>query len=451
MKRVLFNNICYKYKENQYIMNLISYRRKKISEIEYQLLHKIDRKIASDTKLNTSEDVFYKKLINEKQILSDNQIAIFDKELFSACNKLGDKIKSITINYSYACNFQCAYCYQKRYSDTKGVMSIHKIDQIYEFLRIYFENCNSEFRLENIIISGGEPLLEAQIETINYTIQKFKNKVKNIILFTNGVNIYKFRNRINFNAFSEVQISLDGDNNVIKEINNSKVQIDITEILNGIKYLAKKDIKIRVVTMMVDAHSPDNLSKLITILDSFELFNFKNISFRSTYIINHKSDSLTDKDYYNLEDYINLRKATKAIVKGTKYTVDSFYSLSNLASVILRKNGQIPHQISKCGVPDHVSLNFGPSGKTYYCMCVDPSLGIIGEFYPKIRIYEKKLLEFQNRNIFNIYDCKKCEFRHVCLSGCPLELIGSNIPINSPNCGAYKNAFCMDKLEDFIF
>lgn len=451
MKRVLFNNIQYKIGDDFFIMNLYSFRRHRLSEVESNLLQLIDNKIEQEITLNYEEQLLLKDLENKKQILDQKTISNFDL-LVNSSIKVNDQmnINNITINITYECNYNCVYCYQKKYENRKDTLSISDINNIYTLLDTHFSKYNLDFKLDHITISGGEPLLKNQIKILNHILEKFKNTTNNFSLFTNGVNIIKYRKDIDFSKFSEFQISIDGYNNIISTINNNNTS-PFDSIIKGIDYINQWTPEIRIITMMSN-ETIESFDYLLEKLNIFSLFDHDNITFKLSTIINTTSDKSIDHDFYDYREYLALREKIKPTLKGTKYQFDSIYDLSSLSFKILRKvNDRSVNKTSKCNTAEVIPLLFGANGKIYWCTCNDLSNGIIGEFRKNITLNYLEINKYLKRNVFSIDECKKCDFKYVCSSGCPISIINSKGNVLVPNCGVFKEKFVMDNIERFIF
>ena len=175
MKRFVFDNLVYKMNETSFlVMNLISFRRETITK---------------DT-LDQESELHLSKL----------------------------PVRSITFNLTHSCNFNCDYCYQRKYKykpEYAGSMGVEDIRMIMEYLQLpYF----GDTALEELVVSGGESLLPSNIDTINYICDHVAAKKK--ILFTNGSHVLAYKDKIDIDAFDEYQISLDGPDTVIRLVNH---------------------------------------------------------------------------------------------------------------------------------------------------------------------------------------------------------------------------------------
>jgi sulfatase maturation enzyme AslB (radical SAM superfamily) len=252
-KRFVLGNLIYYLEENSVlIINLITFRREKISTNLLAALIKIEHKIDNRISLSNQESIILKDLYNSKQVLSKDVISELDQTMENESeafinNMYKFSVKAFVINLTHECNFKCTYCYQNKYkkeSKYKQFITIKDIDQIKEYLE---HNCFDLNEIDEIIFSGGESLLPQNINTINYTLKNIKSKKFKI--FTNGVNLYDYRKHIDYRKIDEFQISLDGTAEIIKCVNHYTDLNSFDKIIDGIKYIESLNKKNSIVVI----------------------------------------------------------------------------------------------------------------------------------------------------------------------------------------------------------
>ena len=115
MNRFIFDNLTYKLNDRDVmLLNLTSYRRKIVTRKMIDKLCVIETKINQGCELTENENQLYRQLRKSKQILSkdiEEQVStILAKEAVLDLNKI--PVRSITLNLTHKCNFNCYYCYQ---------------------------------------------------------------------------------------------------------------------------------------------------------------------------------------------------------------------------------------------------------------------------------------------------------------------------------------------------
>lgn len=445
--RTFRENLIIGYSGQYLMLNLISFRRKIITLNQYRLLESIKGNALND--LSNEELTFYNGLVSEKQLLSDELIASYDSQRENNVPMSKRKIGSITINLTYDCNFKCKYCYQKNFHAKPGHMTVQDVDKIYSFILNYNALHNEDNHLKEIVISGGESLLDKNIESINYILKKFScDKFK---LFTNGVNIIKFAKRIKYEKFEEVQVSLDGTNDVIQELNKNNTA-PFYDIIKGILLLTEKGVKVSIISMV----TKDSFTHLKTFLNELEKYGLVDnplVSIRFAFVVDYGAEYTLDTSFYDFDEYLQLRRNVIRMVIGKKnVSVDRLYDLNFLSSIIYRqKNDKTLGRIGMCKTQEGFPLLFGPDHNIYWCTCTNTDKALLSIDSDPIELDKVELLnELLNRNIYKIDKCKKCIYRFVCSAGCALYAIHSNNSAYSSHCGIFQHPIFAEKAEQFL-
>ena len=299
-KRFVFDNLIYKINEETYlIMNLISFRRETITKEALDKLFLIESKLEAEKSLSSEEEQFLQDFYMRKQILPPEIVEKVDRqsEQNSELHLSKIPVRSVTFNLTHSCNFNCDYCYQRKYkwkSEYTRGMSTEDVKLIVEYLQLpYFDDTE----LEEIVVSGGEPLLPANIDTINEICERVVAKKK--ILFTNGTNILTYKEQIPFEAFDEVQISLDGPDAVIRQVNHYDSSFD--KIIGGIKYLQHMNKKITLVTMWTK-ELRCHLAEYIELLKQSGILEHPDTTIKFALAIDYYSNRGLDEHFYHWDE-----------------------------------------------------------------------------------------------------------------------------------------------------
>ena len=330
--RVIFGNIYIKYGNKILLMNLISFRREFLTQEEFDMLKLIELKSKQSKELNYEESILYNKLLKCKQILLPEVVTQADELIKNDVNKIYPYIRAATINLTYNCNFKCNYCYQRHFENKNLAMSIDDIEKIYVFLKNCQIRSGQEKIVEQLCISGGESLLPQNIDIINRILELFKDvKTK---LFTNGVNIKKCLNKIDFRKFDELQISLDGDDYVILNVNNYRGPETLRTILDSIKKILDMNIKVSLIVMVtketVEHHQP-----FMKTLKEYGFDKYYNLNIRFAPIVNNAVDKPVDEDFYDTEQYSKLiREIKNKHMLFKNCFIDPIYGVFNLQEIL---------------------------------------------------------------------------------------------------------------------
>lgn len=448
MKRFVFDNLIYKQNDKAFlIMNLISFRREIIAQNVLEQLVLIESKLEAGTALFQEEGDLLGSFHERKQILPPEIVEEVDRRLEQDSELHLSKfpVRSITFNLTHSCNFSCDYCYQKKYKNKPEYarsMSVEDIEAIIEYLHL---PCFADTTLEELVISGGEPLLPANIDTINYICEHVTAKKK--ILFTNGINILAFKDKINFNAFDEVQVSLDGPDTLIKKINH--YGNSFYKIIDGIKYLQQMNKTITLVTMWTK-ELRSYIAKYIELLIESKILAPPNITMKFVLTKDYYASGSIDEQFYNWDEIVTDLKTYNPILGTVNSYLELPTEIRGLANLLHRPvNEKRNFKYKKCDIAKTVPMIFEPNGDIYWCLCLDGENGIIGNYNEKY--FDKDKVEtLGNRTIFKMEQCRQCKLRYLCGGGCVLPLTSGNGEVYQPVCGPFGDAFVWENLEKLI-
>lgn len=446
-KRCFLQNIFIKRTNDILALNLFNYRRKSISFSQYDMLCVIDEKLNNNVLLDVEEQNLIEEYRHECQILDKEFIEQIDNSMqeIVKSNSPELKAKQVIFNLTYNCNFNCVYCYQNKYNELKGIyLNKEKIDSAAIFLNSI--NAAKNINLEEVIVSGGESLLPGNIDAIKYILKRFSGS--RFKLFTNGVNIIRYWEVVQH--FDDVQVSLDGDDESIPLVNNyNKPAFDL--ILRGIERCLLYNKRVTIIAMMTKKTKEYSSSFLKKLYDS-KILEHKNLSMRFSTASAFSSKRVLPENVYTEKEYIETFQYVKSLINGSKIAIDRIYDLKTLIEALDRGvNKRIKNRIYNCNISKGLPLVFSPDGYVYWCSCINPPQSAIGQFYPVSELYMNKINDLMTRCIFKYDECKKCIYRYICASGCPLNAMDAVHDGTYPNaCGIFKNEFLMNHLEEIL-
>ncbi len=444
---VLGNLIYYIDKDNVLLVNLISFRRQKISAEILTNMIEIESKMNNEIVLSEKENEILNSLYLNKQILPKETISEIEQNLQIEPELNLDKfsVKSYTLNLTHQCNFKCSYCYQNKYNhkpEYKQFMTIKDIDLIKEYLS---QDCFDADEVEEVVFSGGESLLPENINTINYALNNLPSK--KFLMFTNGANLFDYRKHIDYNLIDKFQISFDGTAEIIKYINknpNSKV---FEKIIDGIKYIDSLNKEISIVVMWTK-ELEQYIDEFITILNQNEIINKTNMKVKFILAKDYYSTSTINNDFYNLDYICDIIKRINPKLSQIGSSLDIFGEGSSISYLIHRSLNQKKSLIYKrCDLTKSVPFVFEPNGEMFWCLCLGNKNGCIGNYKENKYFDKDKVLKLANRTIFKIEKCKTCDLKYLCAGGCPLPLTSFDSDLYQPVCGLYGLEEFWDRLE----
>ena len=210
--RLIFGNIFIRKGEFFILLNLYSFRRMILTEEEIRILLSCRDKKQRLTPFTDIELQLYNRLISKMQIIPDDILSRYlsgkSQTHKDSLSKIRPKISRITISPTFACNFNCTYCYQRGFRSKKDTLCPASIDNICNVLKRVNATDNYLDGINEVTINGGEPLQIQNIYTINHIITCFAKPGIELTLLTNGYNILRFKDAIDFSKFDYIQVSL---------------------------------------------------------------------------------------------------------------------------------------------------------------------------------------------------------------------------------------------------
>lgn len=424
------------------------------------------------------------------RILEDGNFELMNKNDFSALQRRGyivsenveekqvvRKIAKIlqtksrndstfTIIVTYDCNFRCSYCIEGKISDygkkwTRESLTKNKINAIYEVID------KTDHRIDKkriIALYGGEPLLKENFQILEYLIKKGEDRDISFVIVTNGYDIRFFEKIIKRSSVLSFQITLDGSE---KTHNTRRPHYEnddsFSTLISNISWLLNNDKKVNI-RINIDKNNTSNLTDLVYLFD--EKGWTSNCNF-STYISPIHIGALEASGFklgqtveYNYASFsLFLKNDIISFIKNNIKQDDRF-SIFGLPSSNIQKNikntleskKNLTYKGSYCSATMNGFI-FDPQGNIYTCWEIigDPSLKV-GEYYPEFFINKKKLKQWRNRDISNIYSCSSCKYALFCGGGCAAQSLKDTKNIYDSYCDNFKSLFNIgvkDAYSDF--
>ena len=155
---------------------------------------------------------------------------------------LGRPVRDLRISVTDRCNFRCTYCMPKtvfgqdyRFMDRKELLTFEELERV---VRIF-----AELGVEKIRLTGGEPLLRKELETLVGRLDAIDGL--DLTLTTNASLLARKAEALRAAGLDRVNVSLDSlDDATFRAMND--VDFPVTRVLEGIDAAAAAGLPVKV-------------------------------------------------------------------------------------------------------------------------------------------------------------------------------------------------------------
>jgi cyclic pyranopterin phosphate synthase len=152
-------------------------------------------------------------------------------------------IRDLRISLTDRCNFRCFYCLPNGEPPLARKATILSFEEIFYLSEIFVS-----LGIEKIRLTGGEPMLRRNIETLVAKLSKLKPQLKDLALTTNGFDIPKKAQVLKEAGLDRMTISLDTlQTRRFREITGSDSLDSVYEAIEGAKLHGFDPVKINAV------------------------------------------------------------------------------------------------------------------------------------------------------------------------------------------------------------
>lgn len=434
-----------------YFSNYVIFQ--KLNSEEYVLIHSylnnidiIDEfnfkqllKIINNQNVQNFDEKVLDELIQKGYLVED---PIEDKKRFlMIAEKLDKNKKSKQLAYilipTYNCNFSCPYCFEGNLtrSSNNVLMNREMVDIIFNIIA----KDKSEGRSVSLSLFGGEPLLKENIAINEYIFEKAKQQKLKISVITNGYDLDYYISYIKKNIFSDLQITLDGDQEQHNRNKFTKSDNDtFSKILNNIALILKTKTKLKInIRINVNRDNIISLKPLYQIFENYGFLKDKRFSFYTKSVseyIGRKDKELSDMDIVHEVSFFN--DAIKNMETNSQYAF--IIKEMNAVFDIKRKFGNF--KIKYCGATGNNRL-IDPYGDVYSCLeevgKKDRRVGFIDK-ENKLIVNTPLMGEWLNRDVRSIEECSNCEYALICGGGCGIAAYRNSNSLQKPWCSQNK-------------
>lgn len=333
---------------------------------------------------------------------------------------------------TYACNFDCSYCYQEGYSHLGRENGRDITDAFFKYIQDNFAG-----RRKYITLFGGEPLLGdiRNREFLEYFTKCCNQAELDLAIVTNGYNLAEYLPLLAGTSIREIQITLDGP----EEIHNSRRPLKggqgtFTHIEKGIDAALEAGFPVNLRVVL----DRDNIGSLPA-LASFAIDKgwtgsplFKTQLGRNYEL--HYCQSQQSRLYSRIDLYKDLYEMILEYPQ-----IMEFHKPAYSVSKFLFENGELPDPLFDSCPGCKTEWAFDFTGKIYSCTATVGKPGEeLGTFYPEEVLQTDRLDLWQQRDILSIQACTGCNLRLACGGGCASVAFNREKDLHSPDCRPVK-------------
>src|SRR5262245_55086791 len=155
----------------------------------------------------------------------------------------GRTIRDLRISLTDRCNFRCFYCLPNGEPPLARKATILTFEEI-----VYISEIFVSLGIEKIRLTGGEPMLRRNIETLVAKLSKLKPKLRDLALTTTGFDITRKAKVLREAGLNRMTISLDTlDTRRFREITGSDSLAEVYEAIEAAKIHGFDPVKINAV------------------------------------------------------------------------------------------------------------------------------------------------------------------------------------------------------------
>lgn len=375
-------------------------------------------------KFDLLSDEIIESLINRRYLFS----SIKEKTNFlSALDKRINKLERETVpNYliipTFACNLNCIYCYEKTYQinhtnyENEKLIVNKQFEFISNHLKKFKNQTTKEFSAKDISITlmGGEPLLASKKPIIEYIIEKINENNYSYNIITNGVELDYYIDYLKKYTVDYIQITLDGPPEIHDKRRydyNGNGSFD--KILLNIKKALDSNINV-VIRCNVDKENVELLPELAKLL----INKFGSHEFLHSYIFLMKDggcagESNVINEGVGIDKIFNLEKKHPEM----KIFKKKFHG-AQFVNKIFNNEPYFPSLRHCAAATNQYILDY--KGYVYKCWHgIGNENYSVGRYIPEVKLNQKIIKLWENREARQIPKCKICKYRYICGTGCP--------------------------------
>jgi len=329
---------------------------------------------------------------------------------------------------SYACNFDCSYCYQKSYEPPSTAEQA-------AVLQAFFSYVDREFADRNkyVTLFGGEPLLPntSSRQVVEQMVAGTRERGLELAVVTNGYHLESYMDVLSRGRIREIQVTLDGPQAVHdgrRHLATGAGTFDA--IVAGIDAALAAGMPINLRTVIDRENLPDYVA-----LAQFAIERgwTRHAGFKTQVGRNyelHECQVGRERLYSRLELHRDLYRLAKDHPELLEFHRPAFSVARYLAD-----QGRLPSPLFDACPATKTEWAFDGTGHIYGCTAtVGKREESLGTFYPLVQRAESAIEPWEDRDVLEIPECKTCSLQLACGGGCGSVAKNQHGKIAAPDC-----------------
>lgn len=365
---------------------------------------------------------------------------IFCKDAYNKDIMYGLKLKNIkpailyiTLIPTYKCNMKCNYCYEDSLTTNQNTMKYSDINRITkDVIKIYQDGNYTKIEF---ILLGGEPLTEPNLKWFYAFFSNFKpyGIDYKISCISNGLEIRRNLKLINKIGLTNIQLTLDGLDNVHNKRKKSKIK-DLNpfhEVIFSVDELLKNRVNVNL-RINIDLENIYHILEINNLINNKKWNKFDNFNCY-IYPITHSSKIKNDEYLSETEILEKVLDQLKTIKGETSIKLD-FHGISFIDDLI---NNEIFIPMNQFCSSCSSQFVFDSNGKIYTCWWGSGISDFIVGNFKNHTIDTDKIKIWNNHDVNNIEKCINCKYKYICGTGCVYKSYTFNGTLNSGYCSNF--------------
>jgi uncharacterized protein len=329
---------------------------------------------------------------------------------------------------TYACNFNCSYCYQEGYDTARD----RSHDEV---LEAFFRWLDTELagRKKYITIFGGEPLLpsEASRTTVARILEESKARGLSVAVVTNGYELENYIPLLRKGSIREIQVTLDG----VGEVHDRRRPrhgggATFEAVSRGVDAALAAGLPVNL-RAVVDR---ENLPGLPDLARYAIAKGWTGSPLFKTQLGRNYELHTCQMDEKKLYSRVELYTELYGLIAENPEILE-FHRPAYSISKFLFEHGELPEPLfDSCpGTKTEWALDY--SGRIYSCTAtVGKADEALGTFYPEVTRKNEIIEEWEERDVTSIPECAGCNLQLTCGGGCASVAKNRTGRIQAPDC-----------------